>query len=139
MRRRGARTAVVTCTWAAGTRRAGELERSLDILGAGKPRLLEYADARKPESAPGRLRFLDVPLGEAVGRLVEHIREFRPDVVLTYDAYGAYGMHAHESELERGASMTLLTGLPEQARAQMLSNEWYRCVGYTGERQTTLS
>ncbi|MFI6300130.1 PIG-L family deacetylase [Nonomuraea sp. NPDC050790] len=223
----GARTAVVTCTWAQGTQRAAELERSLDILGAGKPRLLGYADARKPESASGSPRFLDVPLNEAVGRVVEHIREFRPDVVLTYDGYGSYGnpdhvqvhrvtmaaveaagydqlyrglgdpwrpralylatiprsvvvsqwqavfgtfpepdqklpgvpdaqvtthldvgrwserkwaaMHAHESEVGRGASMTLLTSLPEQARAQMLTNEWYRRVSYTGAPQTTLS
>jgi N-acetyl-1-D-myo-inositol-2-amino-2-deoxy-alpha-D-glucopyranoside deacetylase len=223
----GARTAVVTCTWAEGTQRAGELERSLDILGAGKPRLLGYADARKPESAPGSPRFLDVPLDEAVRRVVEHIREFRPDVVLTYDGYGSYGhpdhvhvhrvtmaaveaagydqlyrdagapwrphalylatiprsvvashwqavfgtppepgqtllgvpdehvtthldvgqwaerkwaaMHAHESEVGRGASMTLLTSLPEQARAQMLANEWYRRVSYTGAPETALS
>ncbi|WP_049563812.1 PIG-L family deacetylase [Nonomuraea sp. SBT364] len=210
----GAATAVVTCTWAAGTVRAGELERSLEILGAGEPRLLGYADAGKAESAPGAPRFVDVPLDEAVGRVVAHIREFRPDVVLTYDGYGSYGhpdhvhahrvtlaaveaagydqlfpeagepwrprglylatvprsvvaaqweavfgtppepgqvlpgvpdedvstrldvgrwagrkwaaMHAHESEVGRGASMTLLTSLPEQARAQMLANEWYR-------------
>lgn len=221
----GARTAVVTCTWAEGTVRAGELERSLDILGAGKPRLLGYADARKPESASGRPRFVDVPLDEAVGRVVDHIRDFKPDVVLTYDGYGSYGhpdhvhahrvtmaaveaagydqlhagdpwraralylstvprsvvvshwqavfgtppepgqslpglpddqvtthldvapwaarkwaaMHAHESEVGRGASMTMLTALPEQARAQMLSNEWYRRIAYTGPSETALS
>ncbi|MBB6347360.1 PIG-L family deacetylase [Nonomuraea muscovyensis] len=222
----GARTAVVTCTWAQGTTRAAELEGSLSILGAGRPRLLGYADARKAESAPGAPRFVDVPLDEAVGRLVEHIRQFRPDVVLTYDGFGSYGhpdhvhahrvtlaaveaagydqlypgtgepwrpravylstiprsvvtshwkavfgsppapdqtlpgvpdeqvtthldvgrwaerkwaaMLAHESEVERGASMTLLTALPEQARAQMLANEWYRRVAYTGAPTTTL-
>lgn len=50
----GARTAVVTATWAEGTHRAEELARALDALGAGVPRLLGYADARVPESAPGR-------------------------------------------------------------------------------------
>ncbi|SEG91657.1 N-acetyl-1-D-myo-inositol-2-amino-2-deoxy-alpha-D-glucopyranoside deacetylase [Nonomuraea solani] len=223
----GARTAVVTCTWAEGTNRAGELERALDLLGAGKPRLLGYADAGKPESAPGRPRFVDVPLDEAVGLLVEHIRSVRPDVVLTFDGYGSSGhadhvhvhrvtmaaveaagydqlypeagdpwrpralylstlprsvvesqwesvfgappapgqtlpgvpddqitthldvspwaerkwaaMHAHESEVGRGASMTMLTALPEQARAQLLSNEWYRRVAYTGPQERTLS
>jgi N-acetyl-1-D-myo-inositol-2-amino-2-deoxy-alpha-D-glucopyranoside deacetylase len=48
-------------------------------------------------------------------------------------------MHAHESEVGRGASMTLLTSLPEQARAQMLANEWYRRISYTGARETTLA
>ncbi|WP_222871715.1 PIG-L family deacetylase [Nonomuraea sp. PA05] len=221
----GARTAVVTCTWAAGTGRAGELERSLEILGAGGPRLLGYADAGKPDSAPGAPRFVDVPLEESVGRLVEHIRQVRPDVVLTYDGYGGYGhpdhvhahrvtlaaaeaagydqlypgagdpwrpravylatfprsvvvagweevfgappepgqtmlgvpdgeiavhldvaawaerkwaaMHAHESEVERGASMTLLTSLPERARAQLLGNEWYRRVSFTAQPTAT--
>lgn len=90
----GARTAVVTCTWAEGTRRVDELERSLNVLGAGKPRLLGYADARVPESAPGQ-RFCDAPLDEAVGRLVGHIRDFRPDVVITYDGYGTYGHEDH--------------------------------------------
>ncbi|MFF0771167.1 hypothetical protein ACFYUK_19930 [Nonomuraea wenchangensis] len=48
-------------------------------------------------------------------------------------------MHAHESEVGRGASMTLLTSLPERARAQMPANEWYRRVSCTGAPETTLS
>ncbi|MGW8376723.1 PIG-L family deacetylase [Streptomyces sp. ODS28] len=99
----GARTAVVTCTWTEGTVRAGELARSLDILGAGPPRMLGCADARVPASAPGAPRFVDAPLDETVGQLVAHIREFRPDVLVTYDAYGGYGhedhVHAHRATL----------------------------------------
>ncbi|MGP3968456.1 PIG-L family deacetylase [Streptomyces sp. 6N223] len=99
----GARTAVVTCTWAEGTRRAGELARSLEILGAGEPRLLGYADARYEASAPGAARFVDAPLQESVGRLVAHIREFRPETVVTYDASGITGhpdhIHAHRVTL----------------------------------------
>ncbi|MER6945260.1 PIG-L family deacetylase [Nonomuraea sp. NPDC000554] len=205
----GARTAVVTCTWAEGTRRAEELERSLAILGAGAPRLLGYAEANGTESAPGAPRLLDAPFDEAVGRLVGHIREFRPDVVVTYDAYGGYGhpdhLHvhrltlaaveaagydqlydgdpwrpralamatvprsfvteiweelfgvaptgtlpgvpddqidttldvkpwadrkwaallAHESEIERGSTMTMLAALPQAQRDRMLTTEWY--------------
>ncbi|NUP44768.1 MAG: hypothetical protein HOY76_49010 [Streptomyces sp.] len=89
----GARTAVVTATWAEGTRRAGELAQALRILGAGGPRMLGYADARVPESAPGAPRFCDAPLDEAVGRLVRHIREFRPEIVITHDAYGNLSGH----------------------------------------------
>ncbi|MDJ1132858.1 PIG-L family deacetylase [Streptomyces iconiensis] len=96
----GARTAVLTCTWAEGTPRAGELARSLEILGAEGPRLLGYADAGAGASAPeGVPRFVDVPLDEAVGQVVARIREFRPEVVVTYDAFGGYGhedhIHAH--------------------------------------------
>ncbi|MFD7064794.1 PIG-L deacetylase family protein [Streptomyces sp. NPDC059906] len=89
----GARTAVVTATWAADTLRAAELAEALHILGAGRPRMLGYADARVPHSAPGRMRFCDAPLDEAVRRLVKHIREFRPDVMVTHDAYGGLPGH----------------------------------------------
>jgi len=89
----GARTAVVTATWAADTERAAELAEALRILGAGEPRLLGYADARVPQSAPGCVRFCDAPIDEAVRRLVTHIREFRPDIVVTHDAYGGLTGH----------------------------------------------
>ncbi|MFF7212944.1 PIG-L deacetylase family protein [Streptomyces sp. NPDC008238] len=89
----GARTAVVTATWAADTARAAELADALRILGAGEPRMLGYADARVPASAPGSPRFCDAPLDEAVRRLVAHIREFRPDVVVTHDAHGGLPGH----------------------------------------------
>ncbi|MEU5211829.1 PIG-L family deacetylase [Streptomyces sp. NPDC020742] len=89
----GARTAVVTATWATGTHRVAELAEALRILGAGKPRMLGYADARVPDSAPGSARFCDAPLDEAVQRLVVHIREFRPEIMVTHDAYGGLPGH----------------------------------------------
>lgn len=84
----GARTAVTTATWAEGTHRAAELAEALRVLGTEGPRLLGYADARVPESAPGAPRWCDAPLDETVRRLVAHIREFRPRIVVTHDAYG---------------------------------------------------
>jgi len=93
----GARTAVVTATWAASTRRADELAEALRILGAEAPRMLGYADSRVPQSAPGSARLLDAPLDEAVGQLVAHIREFRPEIVVTHDAYG--GLTGHEDHV----------------------------------------
>ena len=89
----GARTAVVTATWAADTPRAGELAEALRLLGTDKQRMLGYADARAPESAPGRNRLCDAPLDEAVRRLVVHIREFRPEIMVTHDAYGGLTGH----------------------------------------------
>ncbi|KOV64819.1 membrane protein [Streptomyces sp. NRRL WC-3618] len=93
----GARTAVVTPTWAADTQRAAELAEALQILGAEAPRMLGYADARVPQSAPDRARFRDAPLDEAVGHLVAHIREFRPEIMVTHDAYG--GLTGHEDHV----------------------------------------
>ncbi|MFJ8390311.1 PIG-L deacetylase family protein [Streptomyces sp. NPDC094438] len=89
----GARTAVITATWAETTHRAEELADALRILGAGEPRLLGYADARAPQSAPDRARWVEAPLDEAVRHLVAHIREFRPDIVVTHDAYGGLTGH----------------------------------------------
>lgn len=123
----GARTAVVTATWAAGTRRAAELAEALEILGAGPPRLLGYADARVPHSAPDSPRFCDAPLDEAVRRLVAHIREFRPEVLVTHDAYGGlpgHPDHVHTHRVTvlaaRAAGLALLypdAGTPWQPRA----------------------
>ncbi|MEU6671182.1 PIG-L deacetylase family protein [Streptomyces sp. NPDC046727] len=102
----GARTAVVTVTWAPGTPRAGELADSLAALGVREPpRLLGYADHRVPESAPGRSQWCDVPVDEAVGRLVAHIREVRPEIVVTHDAYGQVTGHPDHRHTHR---MTLL-------------------------------
>ncbi|CAM5646333.1 hypothetical protein GCM10010261_20040 [Streptomyces pilosus] len=89
----GTRTAVVTATWAPDSRRAPELVDALAVLGAGTPRLLGYNDARNGEAAPAQPRLIDAPLDEAVGRLVAHIRDFRPAIVVTHDAVGQLTGH----------------------------------------------
>jgi N-acetyl-1-D-myo-inositol-2-amino-2-deoxy-alpha-D-glucopyranoside deacetylase len=103
----GARTAVVTATWAPDTPRARELAEALRILGADEPRMLGYADARAPESAPGHPCFCDAPLDEAVRRLVAHIREFRPEIMVTHDAYGGLTGHPDHVQTHR---VTMLAG-----------------------------
>ncbi|MFB7053267.1 PIG-L deacetylase family protein [Streptomyces vinaceus] len=110
----GACTAVVTATWTADSHRAPELAEALEVLGAGAPRLLGYADARNPASAPGgAVRLVDAPLDEAVGRLVGHIREVRPDIVVGHDALGQLTGHPDH---RRAHQITLLAvaaaGLP---------------------------
>ncbi|MFD9771675.1 PIG-L deacetylase family protein [[Kitasatospora] papulosa] len=110
----GARTAVVTATWTADSHRATELAEALNVLGAGARRLLGYADARNPASAPdGAVRLVDAPLDEAVGRLVAHIREVQPDIVIGHDALGQLTGHPDH---RRAHQITLLAveaaGLP---------------------------
>ncbi|MFK0119287.1 PIG-L deacetylase family protein [Streptomyces sp. NPDC090994] len=110
----GARTCVVTATWAPTSHRAPELADALNVLGAEAPRLLGYADARNPASAPdGAVRLVDAPLDEAVGRLVAHIREVRPDIVVGHDALGQLTGHPDH---RRAHQITLLAveaaGLP---------------------------
>ncbi|MDX3277006.1 MULTISPECIES: PIG-L deacetylase family protein [Streptomyces] len=88
-----ARTAVVTMTWAPDSPRAPELADALRTLGASPPRMLGYGDARNPQAAPGRPRLIDAPLDEVVTALVQQIRSFRPDIVVTHDALGQLTGH----------------------------------------------
>ncbi|MFI6007176.1 PIG-L family deacetylase [Streptomyces sp. NPDC051366] len=97
----GARTAVVTTTWAPDSHRAAELADATAALGAGKPRMLGYADHRIPHSAPGRPRFCDAPLDEVIEELVRHIRQFRPKIVVTHDAYGQLTGHPDHRHTHR--------------------------------------
>ncbi|MEU5599918.1 PIG-L deacetylase family protein [Streptomyces sp. NPDC020298] len=89
----GARTAVVTATWAPDSPRAGELADALAVLGAGRPRMLGYRDARNASSAPEQSRWCDVDLDEAVAQVVSHIRQLRPAVVVTHDVLGQLTGH----------------------------------------------
>ncbi|MFF8534477.1 PIG-L deacetylase family protein [Streptomyces sp. SAS_267] len=89
----GARTAVVTATWATGGPRAAELTDALRVLGAGAPRMLGFGDARNEASAPGQPRWCDVNLDEAVAQVAAHIRRFRPAVVVTHDVLGQLTGH----------------------------------------------
>ena len=109
----GMRTAVVTCTGGergeihnmdeAQTRprlrevRQGELEAALRVLRAGPPRLLGYVDSGMmgTEGNDDPASFWRASLDEAIGRLVAEIREFKPDVLVTYDAFGVYGHPDH--------------------------------------------
>jgi N-acetyl-1-D-myo-inositol-2-amino-2-deoxy-alpha-D-glucopyranoside deacetylase len=114
-REEGIRTAVVTCTGGErgeivgpgmdpdevrprlGEVRAEELRAALELLGAGEPRWLGYVDSDMV-GRPGNddpACFWRADFDEAVGRLVAQIREFRPDVLVTYDAFGIYGHPDH--------------------------------------------
>jgi N-acetyl-1-D-myo-inositol-2-amino-2-deoxy-alpha-D-glucopyranoside deacetylase len=98
----GGRAAVVTCTdgeaSAAGAgpadTRLAELDRALALLGAGPARLLGYKDSGLPATGDPA-SFWRADLDRAVGRLVGHLRELRPDVLVTYDAAGIYGHPDH--------------------------------------------
>lgn len=77
--------------------RRAELERALEVLGAGPPRLLGYRDSgmagTEGNDDPGS--FWRAGFDEAVGRVVAWIRRLRPAVVVTYDAFGVYGHPDH--------------------------------------------
>ncbi|MEU3899830.1 PIG-L deacetylase family protein [Streptomyces sp. NPDC045251] len=139
----GARTAVVTATWAEDSPRATELAEALRTLGAGAPRMLGYADARVPCSAPGMPRFCDAPLDEAVRKLVAHIRDFRPEIVVTHDAYGGLTGHPDHLHTHRVAVLAVQAsgldlfhpdaGAPWRPRALYLATHPHSAVPALGE------
>jgi N-acetyl-1-D-myo-inositol-2-amino-2-deoxy-alpha-D-glucopyranoside deacetylase len=117
---RGAQVRVVTCTlgeegevigdqWAQlavdhadqlGGYRIGELTAALQALGLDGPVYLGGPGRWRDSGMVGakardRQRFSDADQHEAVGALVEIIRELRPHVVVTYDPNGGYGHPDH--------------------------------------------
>jgi LmbE family N-acetylglucosaminyl deacetylase len=77
--------------------RRAELEASCAILGLDHLELLGYADSGMdgwPQNdAPGS--FWSTPVETAAERLADLIRQYRPDVVVTYDENGFYGHPDH--------------------------------------------
>jgi N-acetyl-1-D-myo-inositol-2-amino-2-deoxy-alpha-D-glucopyranoside deacetylase len=117
---RGAQVRVVTCTlgeegevigdqWAQlavdhadqlGGYRIGELTAALHALGLDGPVYLGGPGRWRDSGMVGaqardRQRFSEADQHEAVGALVEIIRELRPHVVVTYDPNGGYGHPDH--------------------------------------------
>lgn len=69
---------------ALGQTRRREFAASCKVLGVTQNELMDYQD--------GRLEFVDFPL--VAGRLVERIRRFRPNVVITFGLDGGLNTHA---------------------------------------------
>ena len=77
--------------------RVQELERALKILGVNSFHFLGYRDsgmAGEPTNGDADA-FAMADIEEAVGRLVDIIRQTRPQVILTYNEKGIYGHPDH--------------------------------------------
>lgn len=68
-----------------GRIREAEVRAACDTLGVRHVRFLDYLDGEVDEADPK----------EATGRIASHIRELRPQVLLTFDPFGAYGHPDH--------------------------------------------
>jgi LmbE family N-acetylglucosaminyl deacetylase len=66
-----------------GRMRREEFVASCKVLGVTKPELLDYHDGQ----------LLNVPASEAAGRLVERMRQFQPNVVITFGCDGGLNTH----------------------------------------------
>jgi LmbE family N-acetylglucosaminyl deacetylase len=68
-----------------GRAREAELLAAAKELGVREVALLDYRDAELDRA----------DVAEAAGKIAGHIRRIRPDVVITFDPYGAYGHPDH--------------------------------------------
>jgi LmbE family N-acetylglucosaminyl deacetylase len=80
-----------------GTVREQEMRCAAAAIGADEPIFLNYRDSGMvgtPENADPRA-FINAPAADVVPRLVQIIREVRPQVIITFDPSGAYGHPDH--------------------------------------------
>lgn len=94
--------------------RQDELEKSCAVLGVEHLELLGYADSGMMgwpnNDAPGS--FWTTPVPVAAAKLVELIRQYQPDVVVTYDENGFYGHPDHIQAHRITMAAVAETGLP---------------------------
>src|SRR5437016_8314659 len=80
-----------------GQVREGEMRAAVEVLGVHNLWFLDYRDsgmAGTPENEDPRA-FAQASAAEVVGKLVAIIRQFRPQVIVTFDESGAYGHPDH--------------------------------------------
>ena len=80
-----------------GEVRRAELARAAKTLGIAEPVVLDYRDSGMA-GAPSNQHagaYINVPDENVVERLVQQIRAFRPQVVLTFEPGGLYGHPDH--------------------------------------------
>ena len=68
-----------------GRVREVELRAAARELGVQEVQFLDYVDGDLDQAKPG----------EAIAKIVGHLRRIRPDVVITFDPFGAYGHPDH--------------------------------------------
>jgi LmbE family N-acetylglucosaminyl deacetylase len=86
-----------------GRVREGELRAAARELGIRDVTLLGYLDGELDRADPA----------EAVGRIVAHLRRVRPQVVVTFDPFGAYGHPDHVAICQLTTAAVLAAADPE--------------------------
>ncbi|MFP3914323.1 MAG: PIG-L family deacetylase [Actinomycetota bacterium] len=96
--------------------RAEEVAQAMSILGVGEHAFLGYRDSGMMGEGSNLHPdcFWQADFDEAVGRMVGHIRRFRPDVMTIYDPYGGYG-HPDHIQVHR-VGLAAFWAAPDQAR-----------------------
>jgi mycothiol conjugate amidase Mca len=111
--------------------RQQELRDACRILGVAEVNFLGYGDSGMAGEATNQLpdAFWMAPINESVGKLVEHIRRFRPHVVVTYDGNGGYGhpdhIQTHRVTMLGVEAASLLAMYPEAGKPWRVQKVYY--------------
>ena len=99
----------------AKTRRT-ELELACEHLGVTHLEMLGYHDSGMPdwEFKDRSDVFCQVPLDESVGRLLELVERYRPDVMVTYDDNGGYNHPDHLRAHDLAVAAFEKSGVPSK-------------------------
>jgi LmbE family N-acetylglucosaminyl deacetylase len=94
--------------------RSAELDQSVSYLGVSDVELLGYRDSGmagwSANADPGV--FCNVPLAEPAERVAALMRQYRPQVVVTYDENGNYGHPDHIQAHRVAVAAAEATGIP---------------------------
>jgi LmbE family N-acetylglucosaminyl deacetylase len=132
----GIRTVVVTCTngeegdgpggikpddpahdaASVATLRLKELQESCSILGVARVELLGYRDSGMDGWVGNQHAdaFANVPVEVAAARLVELMKQYRPQVVIAYDENGGYGHPDHIQAHRVAVAAAEASDIPEK-------------------------
>src|SRR5919112_948112 len=86
-----------------GRVREAELRAAAAELGVREVTLLDYMDGELDRASPR----------EVVGRIVDQIRRVRPQVVITFDPFGAYGHPDHVAICQLTTAAVLAAADPD--------------------------
>jgi LmbE family N-acetylglucosaminyl deacetylase len=107
--------------------RLAELRESVKILGVSDLELLGYHDSgmadwdyrNRPDA------FCNIPVDDVAVRISELIRQYRPQVVITYDSTGPYQHPDHVHAAEAAVAAVDATGIPAKLYfTAMRGSDW---------------
>ena len=114
-----------------GEVREGEMREAADVLGVRNLWFLGYRDSGMAGTADNEdpRAFAQASAAEVVGKLVGIIRQFRPQVMVTFDESGAYG-HPDHIAIYRYTTSAFYAAAdavqyPEHGPAHMVSKLYY--------------
>jgi LmbE family N-acetylglucosaminyl deacetylase len=103
-----------------GTYREREVREAAAVLGVHEVLFLRYVDPRM--EIGGIASRIDVPLEEFVAVIADHLRQLRPDIVLTHGSDGEYG---HPQHVYTNRATRLALTLVQQRCTLLTWNAWY--------------